>query len=79
MLVKKEIEHLAISPLVITYELGLRFLSDFLEGDIYFKIKYPKHNLDRAKVQFKLLASMEDRLVEMKDVVRKISSLKEKV
>ena len=54
------------------------FLSDFLEGDIYFKTKYSDHNLDRAKVQFRLLASMEDQLVEMKEIVRKISSLKVK-
>ena len=55
MLQEIEINHLAISPLIITYELGLRFLSDYLEGDAYFKIKYPEHNLDRTKAQFKLL------------------------
>ena len=54
MLQEIEINHLAISPLIITYELGLRFLSDYLEGDAYFKIKYPEHNLDRTKAQFKL-------------------------
>ena len=74
MLQEIEINHLAISPLIITYELGLRFLSDYLEGDAYFKIKYPEHNLDRTKAQFKLLTSMEEKIEKMKNIVCEISS-----
>ena len=42
--------------------IGLRFLTDFLKGDVYFKTKYPEHNLDRAKNQFKLLQSLSEKL-----------------
>jgi len=76
MLEPSEIEHLALAPQVITYELGLRFLADYLDGDLYFKVKRPGHNLDRAKAQFKLLSSMEEHFGEMKEIVRDCSSPK---
>jgi hypothetical protein len=44
---------------LITFELGLRFFTDYLAGSVYFKIKYPQHNLNRALVQFKLTESIE--------------------
>ena len=44
---------------LISFELGLRFLTDFLEGDVYFKTNHPQHNLQRALVQFKLTESIE--------------------
>ena len=59
MLEQDEVSGLASAPLVITYELGLRFLTDFLSGDKYFKTNHSHQNLERAKVQFKLLESME--------------------
>ncbi len=74
MLDQCEIDHLALAPQVITYELGLRFLTDYLEGDVYFKIKYPNHNLDRTRTQFKLLASLEEHFCEMEQIVRECSS-----
>ncbi len=58
-LTKKEIDMLPVSMKVITFELGIRFLADYLRGDTYFRIKYPSHNLHRARVQFRLLESME--------------------
>ena len=58
-------------PLVITYELGIRFLSDFLNGDQYFKIKHPSQNLERARVQLKLLEAMEKSRMLMEKVVAK--------
>ncbi len=58
-LTPKEIEMLPVSVKVITFELGIRFLADYLRGDTYFKIGYPDHNLRRARVQFKLLESIE--------------------
>jgi len=58
-LTKKEIEILPASVKVITFELGLRFLADYLRGDTYFRIRYSDHNLHRARVQFKLLRSIE--------------------
>ena len=65
MLSDKEIEFLPLAPSVITYELGLRFLTDYLEGDRYFKTRWPGHNLDRTR-QFKLLSSLEESLDLMK-------------
>jgi hypothetical protein len=44
---------------LIAFELGLRFFTDYLAGDVYFKTKYPEHNLARALVQFKLTESIE--------------------
>jgi Ser/Thr protein kinase RdoA (MazF antagonist) len=75
MLEPKEIERLPLAPLVITYELGLRFLTDYLSGDVYFKIKHPEHNLDRVRSQFKLLSSMEEHYDEMEQIVTKIACL----
>jgi hypothetical protein len=54
-----ELAHLAISGQVITFEIGLRFLTDFLAGDTYFKVKRPNHNLDRAANQFALVRSLQ--------------------
>jgi len=58
-LTPQEIDLLPLSVRVITFELGLRFLADYLRGDTYFRIRYPSHNLHRARVQFKLLFDIE--------------------
>jgi len=58
-LTDREIEMLPPSIEVITFELGLRFLADYLRGDTYFRTNYPGHNLHRTRVQFKLLESIE--------------------
>jgi len=58
-LTQAELDLLPLSVRIITFELGLRFLADYLRGDIYFKVAYPLHNLHRARVQFKLLESIE--------------------
>ena len=55
--------HLGFAGKLMTYENGLRFLTDWLEGDTYFKIKRPTHNLDRCRTQFKLVASIEEQHV----------------
>lgn len=70
-LTEKEIELLPISALVITYECGIRFLGDFIDGDRYFNTKRPEHNLDRCRTQFKLVADMESKLPQMKAIVDK--------
>jgi hypothetical protein len=51
--------HLVTGGQVMTYEVGIRFLTDYLQGDVYFKTKRPRHNLDRARNQFALLRSLE--------------------
>jgi Ser/Thr protein kinase RdoA (MazF antagonist) len=58
-LTKTEKAHIAFSGKLITFELGLRFLTDFLSGDTYFRIHRPGHNLDRCRTQFKLVESIE--------------------
>jgi len=69
-----EMEMMPISGRVITFETGIRFLTDFLEGDIYFKIKRDNHNLDRAKVQFKLVQSLEEEEEKMNKILKKYTS-----
>jgi hypothetical protein len=58
-LTKNEKAHIAFSGKLITFEIGLRFLTDFLSGDTYFRIHRPAHNLDRCRTQFKLVESIE--------------------
>ena len=57
---------------LITFELGLRFFTDYLEGNIYFKTKYLEHNLMRALVQFKLTESIESQKVEILNIIRSL-------
>ena len=64
-LTKTEIEHLAFSGKLITLEIGLRFLTDYLSGDTYFKIHREGHNLDRCRTQFKLVSLIEEKEEEM--------------
>lgn len=64
-----ELEYLAFSAKLITYELGMRFLTDHLNGDVYFRIHRPNHNLDRARSQFKLVEDMEAKMDQMTAVV----------
>jgi hypothetical protein len=68
-LTKTEIDYLAFSAKYITYEQVLRFLMDYIDGDNYYKIKSPEHNLIRTKAQYKLLLSMEMQYEEMKKAV----------
>jgi hypothetical protein len=51
---------------------GLRFLKDYIDGDLYFKTAYPEHNLVRARTQLKLVADMENKMDEMKAIVAKV-------
>jgi thiamine kinase-like enzyme len=66
-----EVAHLAFSARLITFEIGIRFLTDFVEGDVYFKTKRPGQNLDRTRTQFALMRSMEKQQAAMEAVVEK--------
>jgi hypothetical protein len=55
---------------LLTFELGLRFFTDYLAGDVYFKVKYPEHNLQRALVQFKLTESIEAHEADIRHIIR---------
>ena len=68
-----ELEWLAFSGLYITFEQVLRFLMDYIDGDKYYKIAYPEHNLVRTHAQHKLLQSMERQYDTMKDIIRELS------
>lgn len=56
---------------LMTFECGMRFLTDYLEGDHYFKIHRPNHNLDRARTQFKLVSDMESKWDVLTNVLKK--------
>lgn len=73
-LTKTEIEYLPFSAKLMTFECGMRFLGDYLNGDTYFKIRYPEHNLDRCHTQFALVADIEKKFDEMKAIVSRICS-----
>lgn len=68
-LTETEIELLPIGAMMMTFECGMRFLTDYLEGDVYFRIHRPSHNLDRCRNQFALLADMEKKLPQMKEII----------
>lgn len=70
-LTQKEIETLPLGAITMTTECGLRFLTDYIDGDNYFGIKYPEHNLDRAKCQLALAQDMVRNYDQMKDIVTK--------
>jgi len=71
LLTRAEIEHLARAAQLMTFEVGLRFLTDYLQGDVYFRTRRPGHNLDRARNQFALVASMEAQRPQMEAIVRR--------
>ena len=71
-LTEKEIAYLPFSAKLMTYECGIRFLSDYLNGDTYFKIHYPDQNLDRCRTQFKLVADMEEKMDAMQEIIRRL-------
>ena len=66
-----EARSLAEGSIVITFETGIRFLGDYLNGDVYFKVARPQHNLDRARTQLKLVEDMEGKLPQMLEIVEK--------
>ena len=70
-LTKWELEMLPMGAILMTFECGMRFLTDYLEGDHYFKIHREGQNLDRARTQLKLVADMEQKLPQMRAIVGK--------
>jgi Ser/Thr protein kinase RdoA (MazF antagonist) len=69
-LTEMEVENLAFGARLMTYMQAVRFLTDYLEGSVYYKIGYPEHNLVRVKAQMKLLQSMEEQEGEMVAFIR---------
>ena len=75
-LTKEEVDLLPFASKLLTFECGMRFLADFLNGDVYFKTEYPEHNLVRARTQFKLVADIEAKMDEMTVIVDEIKKIK---
>ncbi len=67
--------HLGFAGKLMTYENGLRFLTDYLQGDTYYKIKHPHHNLDRTRTQFALVRSIEAHQGEMNRILEKTTAI----
>lgn len=72
-LTEAELEYLPWGARLMTLECGIRFLTDYLDGDHYFRIHYPEQNLDRCRTQFKLVSDMEAQFEQMAAVVAKYS------
>jgi thiamine kinase-like enzyme len=74
ILTQEEVKLLPLGAKMMTYENGIRFLTDFLNGDIYFNVnkEIPNHNLIRAKTQLELLKQMEQNEEKMKDIILEI-------
>ncbi len=66
-----EIDHLAFAARLITLEQAMRFLGDYLNGDVYYKIHHPGHNLERARTQIKLVTEIEVQLERMQTSIER--------
>lgn len=69
-LTQTEVSYIGLSIATLTYELTLRFLTDYISNDVYFKIKYEKHNYDRFINQFTLLKDIESKIDEINNFVK---------
>jgi len=68
-----EKEYLAFAPLLITYTMAVRFLTDYLDGDVYYKIHHEHHNLQRARAQLHLVESMEEQYSDMQKIIKRLA------
>ncbi len=68
-----EVENLAFGAKLLTYMQTVRFFTDYIDGDTYYKIAYPDHNLVRTKAQFKLLQSLEENFEMMQRVIKDVA------
>jgi Ser/Thr protein kinase RdoA (MazF antagonist) len=68
-LTDKEVESLSWGMLLLPYMQGVRFLTDYLQGDTYFKITYPEHNLVRAKAQFSLFTKLHELSPQLRQII----------
>lgn len=65
-----EIKYLPLAAKTMIFIIGLRFITDYLNGDIYFKTAYDEHNLNRAKNQFKLIESLSEKVEKMQSIIK---------
>ncbi|MFZ9167981.1 phosphotransferase enzyme family protein [Vulcanococcus sp.] len=69
-----DLHYIPAAARLISFELGLRFFTDHLNGNVYFKADHPTHNLQRALVQFRLTESIEQQLMELEQLVAELST-----
>ena len=70
---QKEIDCLACSVFVLSFECAARFLADYLDGDVYFKTDYDNHNLERARNQLALSYDIKDKMAEMTSIIKELT------
>ena len=75
VLTPKEVELLPFAVFLLTAELVIRFLTDYLDGDAYFKTTYPEHNLVRARTQMKLMNEIYNHFDQLNEIVQKCYKL----
>lgn len=75
LLTSTELEYMPFAAKLMTFECGIRFLTDYLNRDVYFKVHREGHNLDRAKTQFKMVSDMEDKMDQMAKIINRIYKL----
>lgn len=73
-LTEKEVQVLPYGALIMTLEVGIRFLADYLNGDVYFRTAYPEHNLVRCRTQFALVADMLAKWEQMNQIVAQVNA-----
>lgn len=73
-LTPEEITMLPVGAKVMTFECGMRFLTDYLQGDVYFKTHRPGHNLDRCRTQFALIRDMENKWTQVNEIIKKYTT-----
>lgn len=73
-LTPEEVNSLAFGCKVLTYLMALRFLTDYINGDTYYKIHFPGHNLQRARAQSRLLGRMETNYTGMQQIIKNLAS-----
>lgn len=78
-LTQDEINNLVLGSKIIVYEQAIRFLTDYIAGDVYYKVEYDIHNLNRARNQFALLSSIEEQTEQMEKVIEKYSHKRLKI
>jgi len=69
-----DLHYIPASARLISFELGLRFFTDHLNGNVYFKANHPTHNLERALVQFRLTESIEGQFQQLEHLVNELAS-----
>nr|WKN37225.1 aminoglycoside phosphotransferase family protein [Tunicatimonas sp. TK19036] len=72
-LTEAEIRHLPFAAHYMTFIMGLRFLTDYLEGNVYYKVRHPLHNIQRARAQFALVAQLEKYSSQTEEIMRRLS------